>query len=198
MNTNPKEKSRAKVWVFSVCMLLLFSLLIVPQALQSDIGHRSKPVKGFSYDFDRWPYPIHAEVNARLQELEKMYPKIARTIIIGKTREGRDMMVIEITNNETGQGTSKPAVWLDANIHAGEVTGRLYMTYFVERLISEYGKNPDVTHLVDTRTFYVLPVFDADGGERILTRHPAWPQDITPKNTWERIWTAMDTSHKSA
>jgi hypothetical protein len=23
-------------------------------------------------------------------------------------------------------------------------------------------------------------------------------QDITPKNTWERIWTAMDTSHKSA
>lgn len=175
MNTKSKVRLRERFSVFCVCLVLLFGLLFVPQALQSEIGHRSKPVKGFTFDFDRWPYPIHAEVNARLQELSKKYPKIARTIIIGKTREQRDMMVIEITNKDTGPGTSKPAVWLDANIHAGEITGRLYMTYLIERLIFEYGKNPDVTRLVDTRTFYVLPVFDADGGERILTRHPAWP-----------------------
>ena len=47
--------------------------------------------------------------------------------------------------------------------------------YFIERLLLEYGKNPDVTHLVDTRSFYFLPIWDADRGERILTRHPAWP-----------------------
>jgi len=100
---------------------------------------------------------------------------LAKTIIIGQTREGRDMMVMQITNLDTGPGKSKPAVWLDANIHAGEITGRLYMTYFIERLLFEYGKNPESTALVDSRTFYVLPVFDADGGERIVTRHPAWP-----------------------
>ena len=30
--------------------------------------------------------------------------------------------------------------------------------------------------MLDTRTFYILPFFDADGGEAALTRHPAWPE----------------------
>lgn len=154
--------------------LLVFSL-IDPWAIEADMGHRSAPPLDFGFDFNRWPYPLHAEVNSRLQELARKYPQIARTMVIGNTGEGRNMMVMEITNERTGPGTSKPAVWLDANIHAGEITGRLYLSYFIERLLAEYGKNPDVTRLVDSRAFYILPVFDADGGERELTRHPAWP-----------------------
>jgi len=164
-----------KIMVLGVLCAMLFSCLVYAGNSGSKIGHPSKPVKGFKFDYDRWPYPVHAKVNARLKTLARKYPKLAETIVIGKTRENRDMMVIAITNKNTGPMKSKPAVWLDANIHAGEITGRLYMTYFIERLLFEYGKNPDVTQLVDTRTFYVLPVFDADGGERILTRHPAWP-----------------------
>ena len=170
-----KSIIKTKLGILGFCIILIAPLLLEPLALESTIGHRSKPPKGFTFDFNQWPYPIHAKVNARLQELARKYPKIARAEIIGKTREGRDMMVMEITSKDTGIGTSKPAVWLDANIHAGEVTGRLYMMYFIERLLFEYGKNQDATRLLDTRTFYVLPVFDADGGERILTRHPAWP-----------------------
>ncbi len=30
--------------------------------------------------------------------------------------------------------------------------------------------------MLDTRTFYVMPILDADGGEAALTRHPAWPE----------------------
>lgn len=175
MNTRP---SRAP-WK-SYPMLILLSILSTtaafePRALEAQAGHKSSPLGSFRFDFDRWPYPLHAEVNARLQELARKYPKISRTLVIGKTREGRDMMVMEITNKETGAATAKPALWLDANIHAGEVTGRLYLSYFIERLLFEYGKVPEVTKLVDSRTFYVLPVFDADGGERELTRHPSWP-----------------------
>ncbi|MCK5558352.1 MAG: hypothetical protein KAJ01_08240, partial [Candidatus Hydrogenedentes bacterium] len=94
---------------------------------------------------------------------------------IGKSGEGRDLWVIEITNSETGPGDSKPAMWGDAGMHAGEVTGRPVMQYFVERLLASYGKDPVTANLVDTRTFYVMPVMDVDGGERVLTRHPAWP-----------------------
>jgi hypothetical protein len=156
-----------------MCFLLLSSLLQQPITVKA-MSLRSKPPKGFSFDFGRWPYPLHTEVNARLQELTRKYPNLACTHIIGKTRKGREMMVIEITNKNTGPGESKPAMWLDANMHMGEETGRLYLAYFIERLLFEYGKSPDATRLVDTHTFYVLPVFDADGGERMLTRHPAW------------------------
>jgi len=161
--------------IFALSLFLLLFSGFEPGALKADIGHKSTPHRDFSFDFNRWPYPLHAEVNVRLQELARKYPQISRTIVIGKTGEGRNLMVMEITNEQTGPGSSKPALWLDANIHAGEITGRLYLSYFIERLLFEYGKNPDVTKLVDSRTFYVLPVFDADGGERELTRHPSWP-----------------------
>jgi hypothetical protein len=157
-----------------MCLLLLLGLVIQPVTLEA-IRLRSMPPKGFSFDFGRWPYPLHAEVNARLQELARKYPNLARTYIIGKTRKGRELMVMEITNRDTGSGESKPGMWMDGNMHMGEETGRLYLAYFIERLLFEYGKSSDVTHFVDTRTFYVLPVFDADGGERMLTCHPAWP-----------------------
>lgn len=161
-----------------ICLLLLLIFLVQPALLQGTIGKSSTPAKGFKFDYYRWPYPLHAEVNARLKALEKKYPKLARTIVIGKSEKGRPLTVIEITNHDTGPAKTKPALWLDANIHSGEITGRQYMMYFIERILFEYGKNPDVTHMVDTRTFYVLPVFDADGGERVLTRHPAWPGHV--------------------
>lgn len=127
------------------------------------------------FDFGRWPYPLHREVSERLDELAERYPHLARTRIIGKSRKGRDLQVIEITNFETGPGETKPALWLDGNIHAREVTGRQLLWYFAEAVLARYGKDPVVTRLVDTRTFYVMPIFDADGGEAALTRHPAWP-----------------------
>ena len=67
-------------------------------------------------------------------------------------------------------------MWMDGNIHAGEVTGRQLMMYFVEAVLASYGKDSIVTRLVDTRTFYVMPIFDADGGESRLTQYPAWPE----------------------
>ena len=151
-------------------------IVVLLQLVSADVfGQlRSEPIRGFSFDFGRWPYPLHAEVNARLQELARKYPKLARTHVIGKTGAGRELMVIELTNEATGPGESKPALWMDGNMHMGEETGRIYLSYFIERLLFEYGKSPDATRLIDTRTFYVLPVFDADGGERMLTRQPAW------------------------
>jgi len=130
---------------------------------------------GFAFDFGRWPYPLNEEVGEELQELSRRYPQLARVHNLGKTRRGRDLWVLEITNQATGPGHSKPGLWLDGNIHAGELTGRPYLRYFASRLLYSYGKDELSTEMVDTRTFYVMPVFDADGGDLLLTRHPSWP-----------------------
>jgi Zinc carboxypeptidase len=129
----------------------------------------------FNVDMGRWPYPLYQEIVDRLHFLAKKYPEFARLHNIGKSGEGKDLWVIEITNAATGPGESKPALWMDGNIHAGEVTGRPLLMYTVERLLATYASDPAARRLVDTRTFYVMPVLDVDGGERALTRHPAWP-----------------------
>lgn len=127
------------------------------------------------YDFGRWPYPLFAEVTERLQELAALHPNIATLHSIGKTAAGRDMWLMEITNTETGPGDSKPGLWIDGNLHAHESNGRVRAMYFIERLLATYGSDDVITRLLDTRVFYIVPMFDADGGERSLTRHPAWP-----------------------
>jgi hypothetical protein len=131
--------------------------------------------EGFQFDYNRWPYPLYNEIASRLRELSSKYPKLTRLHNIGKTVEGRDLLVLEITNQDTGPAETKPAMWLDANMHADEVNGRPVLMYFIERLLAGYGNCQRTTSIINTRTFYVLPVWDADGGEKVLTAHPAWP-----------------------
>ena len=154
-------------------------------ALTQDV--RTAAPEGFAFDFGRWPYPLNEEVGAELQELARRYPNLARLQSIGKTRKGRDLWVLEITNQETGPGTSKPGMWLDGNIHAGELTGRAYLQYFASRLLYSYGKDNRSTELVDKRTFYVMLVFDADGGDLLLSRHPAWPGHVADEHPGEDL-----------
>ena len=144
------------------------SLSLVPRLLAALLFASPLPaaqmagVQGdLDFDFGRWPYPLHREVSHRLDQLAEQHPNLARTHIIGKSRKGRDLQVIEITNFDTGPGETKPALWLDGNIHANEVTGRQMLWYFAEAVLHGYGKDPVVTRLVDTRTFYVMPIFDA-------------------------------------
>ena len=158
-------------------VFLLLLLLLVPTVNSSgQVSARFGDDFGVdeTFDFGRWPYPLYEEVAARLQDIAGRYPDLTSLSSIGKTIAGRDLWVMEITNRETGPGVTKPGVWVDGNMHAGEVNGRRLTMYLIERLLASYGNDPDVTRLIDTRTFYVLPMFDADGGERTLTRHPAW------------------------
>ena len=144
------------------------------------------PPPDFAFDYSRWPYPLHQEVGERLRRLAAKYPRLARLHTIGKSAEGRDLWVLEITNAATGPGESKPALWMDGNIHAVEVTGRQLLLYFAERVLASYGSDPTITRFVDTRTFYVMPILDVDGGERALTRHPAWPGHQPRPAPWSR------------
>ncbi|MBC7927881.1 MAG: hypothetical protein H7039_19725 [Bryobacteraceae bacterium] len=128
------------------------------------------------YDYNRWPYPLYGEVTQKLQKLAAQYPKLARLHNIGKSGQGRDLWVIEITNFETGPSDRKPALWADGNIHAGEVTGRQLLMYFAEKLLLSYGKDAQTTALMNDRVYYIMPVLDVDGGEKVLTRHPSWPE----------------------
>ena len=165
--------------VFSrFCTVLLVTPLLIAQHSES-----AEP----TFDFSRWPYPLYQEVVGRLHQLVRKHPKLVRLHNIGKSGEGRDLWVVEVTNAETGPGESKPGMWMDGNIHAAEVTGRQILLYFVERLLANYGTNPEVTRLVDTRVFYVMPIFDVDGSERVLTRHPAWPGHKTQEQVGDDL-----------
>ena len=113
-------------------------------------------------------YPDNAEVLEILRKWEKEYPNLVTLYSVGKSFEGRDIWQMTITNRATGPDTDKPAMFLEANRHSGEVTGTVSVLYFVHRVLSGYGKDPGMTRLLDTSALYVKPRNNPDGAELYL------------------------------
>ncbi len=99
-------------------------------------------------------------------------PHLVRLESIGQSYEGRDIWVATVTNFETGDDRTKPAFWVDGNIHAAELSPSSTCLHLVHHLVSGYGSKPDVTRCMDTRAFYICPRVNPDGAELALADKP--------------------------
>lgn len=106
---------------------------------------------------------------ALLDGWAREFPQLTRLYSIGETLEGTPLLVLEITNKETGEAGEKPGYYYDGNIHSGELAGAEVALHFAWHVLSNYGVDPRVTRLVDTRTLYVRPKFNPDGADIALT-----------------------------
>ena len=113
-------------------------------------------------------YHSTAEAHALLQTWHKTFPNLTRLYSIGKTLKGTDLMVLEITNHQTGAPETKPAYYYDGNIHAGELTGAEVALHFAWYVLTQYEKNDRIKNLLDTRVLYIRPKFNPDGADLAL------------------------------
>ena len=114
-------------------------------------------------------YLRYEELTRALHALAKEHPGFCKVESIGKSYEGREIWLAELTNAETGPAETKPAFWVDGNTHAGEVTGSMAALYLIEHLLERHGLEDLPTRLLDEQAFYVLPRLSPDGAERYLT-----------------------------
>src|SRR4051794_7983989 len=111
------------------------------------------------------------ELASALHALAADHPTLMTVESAGKSYEGRDIWLATVTNQATGPHHEKPAVWADANIHSVEHTGAVAALYLIHKLVTQHGRDDQVTLAVDTRTFYVMPRLTPDGAELAL-QHP--------------------------
>jgi len=113
-------------------------------------------------------YYKYADLTALLQDFAARYPALCRVTSIGRSHEGRDLWLVTVTNTATGPDTDKPAFWVDANIHATEVSPSTCALYALNKVLTGYGTDAPITRLLDTRVLYVVPRFNPDGAELYL------------------------------
>lgn len=135
--------------------------------------------------FDR--YLLYDEITEYLRQTAAAYGDLATLSSAGLSYEGRDIWVMTLTNRRTGEDDSKPAIYVDGNIHAGEVTGSMVALYLIDYLVDNYGKDEEVTYLLDTRAFYVLPRVNPDGAELYLTTPTLLRSSV-------RLWPDLEAS----
>jgi len=114
-------------------------------------------------------YHSTADAYALLEGWADAFPNLTNLYSIGETLEGTPLLVLEITNKETGAALEKPAYYYDGNIHAEELTGAEVALHFAWHVLSHYGEDPRITRLLDTHTLYVRPKFNPDGADLTLT-----------------------------
>ncbi|HEV2528065.1 MAG TPA: M14 family metallopeptidase [Thermomicrobiales bacterium] len=114
-------------------------------------------------------YYRYAEMTDLVHGWVDAHPQIATLGSIGQTGEGREIWVVTITNRATGPDTEKPAYYVDANIHAGEVTGSSVALATIHHLLTRYGADEKITRLIDETTVYVIPRIMIDASEVYLT-----------------------------
>lgn len=113
-------------------------------------------------------YHNTTDAYALLKGWSTTYPNLTSLYSIGETLKGTPLMVLEITNKETGSPGSKPAYYYDGNIHAGELTGAEVSLHFAWHILTQYDKDPRIKNLVDTRTLYIRPKFNPEGADIAL------------------------------
>jgi len=109
-------------------------------------------------------YHTWAEIQDLITAWCSHFPELIKSYPIGKTYEGRDILCLEITA-PNAPADEKPGYYVDANFHAGEVTGSAVALYTVSWLLENYNKDNEATELMNNITWYVVPRVCIDGSE---------------------------------
>ncbi len=120
-----------------------------------------KPEKAGEYDPRH--YHTYEEATALLRMWTARYPNLVELYSVGQSLEGRELWQVTITNQRTGPHTDKPAFFIEGGRHAGEISGIEATLYFINHVLTNYGKDPAITKLVDTKTLYAKPHNNPDG-----------------------------------
>ena len=113
-------------------------------------------------------YFRYAEIERQLRGWAEALPEYVRLVSLGSTPEGRDILMLEVTDTRTGSFDSKPAYVAAGNIHAGEVTGSMCVMYFIDWLLTNRDV-PSHARLLADYTLLAIPRISPDGSEFYLT-----------------------------
>ena len=91
------------------------------------------------------------------------YPKLLDMYQVGHSYEGRPLYQVTLTNKATGKATEKPAAYFEGGRHSGEVSAVESTIWLLKHLLEEYGKDPQITQIVDKNAIYFRPVNNPDG-----------------------------------
>ncbi|XP_072506645.1 carboxypeptidase A2 [Notamacropus eugenii] len=128
--------------------------------------HRSKERSG-SFNFGT--YHTLEEIFQEMDNLVEQYPDLVSKLQIGYSFEKRPMNVLKFST-----GGNKPAIWLDAGIHAREWVTQATALWTANQIASDYGKDTSITALLDTMDIFLLPVTNPDGYVFSYTKNRMW------------------------
>jgi hypothetical protein len=141
-------------------------------------------------------YHNYAEMVEEIDAAAAAYPDLVSIFSIGQSHQGRELWAAKVSDNVLDD-EDEPEVLLDSLHHAREhIT--LEQTLAVLRWLTEdYGSDPLVTRLVNTREIWIVFAVNPDGAEYDLTGSPyrAWRKNRQPNAGSTAIGTDLNRNY---
>lgn len=142
----------------------------------SRAGARKAQAQGGDAGFAVWRRYDRVAGDGREQYLElydrllREKPAIVKRRVLGRTHEGRDIVALKVTRHaRRTRDNSRPAVLYSAVQHSREwLAGETCRRNLVD-VTQNYGSDPEITRLVDTRELWFVCIANPDGYEYSFT-----------------------------
>lgn len=146
-------------WLPAVCAEEPRAVPVKPPAALPPLAIASPPKVAVAFN-RLYDYP---ELTAILRKLTEAHPDLLSLSSLGRSTEGRELWCVTINNPKTGDDRSKPAIYVDGNIHGNEIQGGEAALYLIWYLAENRHRIESLRRLTDEKVFYIVPTINPDG-----------------------------------
>lgn len=107
-------------------------------------------------------YHSYDEIIELADSLVEHFPDICKKIIYGTSLGGRQLACLKISSN-VNMNEIKPQVGFDGGIHGDEIGCSENVIRFARDLCLNYGNDPTITNLINTREIWLYLMVNPDG-----------------------------------
>jgi len=173
--------------------------LAIVAAIAGFLGTTAAPATAAAPDFPAKDalYHNYSEMVTEIQAREAARPDIVDVFSIGTSSRGRDIWAAKVSDN-VATDENEPEVLIDAVHHADEHLTLEQALYLFKILVRDYGSDPQVTRLVDTREIWIIFMLNPDGAQFDLGGDPyrGWRKNRQSHPTSTSIGTDLNRNYE--
>jgi murein tripeptide amidase MpaA len=98
-----------------------------------------------------------------MKDLENKYPDLAKTVVLGRTHEGRDIVALKLSKGAPGDTSSKTGVVFTGCHHAREWNSADQPLYDAQKILGDYATDPKMQERLNKGEIWMVPVANPDG-----------------------------------
>lgn len=141
-----------------VILSVVILLVVFKNQKQIKIEQPKEQIISVEVDY-LFGFKKYDELIETMKEWESKNPKLLDIGIYGKTDLNKDQYYLKISN-ESDPG--KEVVLLTASIHGNEPWSTSTIMGFAGKFLSAYGKDEEITKILNSKTIYIIPVVSPD------------------------------------
>lgn len=115
--------------------------------------------------------------------LQSLYPGYVQIISVGSSYEGRDIKALKVgvpPTNEEAKNRKRKTIVVSGGAHAREWISVTTINYVAFSLITQYGKRPSTTKLLEDVDFVFVPTINPDGYQHSFEHDRLWRKNRQP------------------